>query len=519
MCRRIFLALLLAGLVAPVSVAAQQPGAVPVSKDPLVPPPVAREFRGAWVAAVSHIDWPSRGGLTTGQQKAELLAILDRLVELRMNAVVLHVRPAADALYESTREPWSAYLTGKQGRAPSPFYDPLAFAVREAHRRGLELHAWFNPFRAFHPSGWAGDTARTHVARSNPRLTRRYGDQLWMDPGDPEVRRRSLAVIADVVRRYDIDAVHLDDYFYPYRIEDRRGRNVPFPDDATYRKYRRRGGRLSRNDWRRDNVNQFVRALYEQTRRQKPHVRVGISPFGIWRPGYPAGITGLDAYAEIYADSRLWLRKGWVDYFAPQLYWHPDAERQSFARLLEWWGSDEQNPHDRHIWAGLYTSRVVPGETNPGWDTDVILRQIRMARQDATASGQIHYSMRALQLDPDSVATRVATSFYAEPALPPASPWLDPRVPPAPEPRITRDATGTVRLELRPAQGAASPWLWTVQQRDQDGRWTTRIVPGAERTFELSPGASPVAPYAVWVSAVSRVGVQSDVVPVEVLAQ
>lgn len=514
MCRRLLLAFVFAGLLSPAAASTQT---VPVRKDPDAPPPVAREFRGAWVAAVSYIDWPSRPGLTTAEQKTELLGILDRLVELRMNAVVLHVRPAADALYQSSREPWSSYLTGRQGRAPEPFYDPLAFAVREAHRRGLELHAWFNPFRAFHPSGEPGDTARSHVSRTNRRLIRRYGDQLWMDPGDPEVRRRSLAVIADVVRRYDIDAVHLDDYFYPYRIE-RRGRTVPFPDEATYSAYRKRGGGLSRNDWRRENVNQFVRELYEQTRRQKQHVRVGISPFGIWRPGYPEGIQGLDAYAEIYADSRLWLRKGWVDYFAPQLYWHPDAERQSFSRLLEWWGARAQNPHERHIWAGLYTSRVVPGETTPKWTPDAILRQIRMAREDATATGQIHFSMRALQLDPDGLASRLAEHAYTEPALPPATPWLDPRVPPAPAPRARRDATGAVRLELRTGDQAPQPWLWTVQQRDASGRWTTRILPGSERSVQLPPGPSEVGPVTVWVSAVSRVGVQSEVVPVQVLA-
>src|ERR671915_1964014 len=184
------------------------------------PPSVQREFRAEWVAAVSNIDWPSRPGLSSFQQRTELLALLDRAAALKLNAVILHVRPAADALYRSTYEPWSEYLTGQQGLPPEPAYDPLAFAVDAAHARGLELHAWFNPFRAFHPSSRTADTAFTHVTRTGRVAVLRYGRHRWMDPGDPRVRRHSLDVIADVVRRYDVDGVHIDDYFYPYRERD-----------------------------------------------------------------------------------------------------------------------------------------------------------------------------------------------------------------------------------------------------------------------------------------------------------
>jgi uncharacterized lipoprotein YddW (UPF0748 family) len=329
-----------------------------------------------------------------------------------------------------------------------------------------------------------------------------------MDPGEPAVRRHSLAVIADVVRRYDIDAVHLDDYFYPYRIRDRRG-EVDFPDQATYAAYRRRGGRLSRGDWRRENVNQFVRELYEQTRRQKPHVRVGISPFGIWRPGYPTGITGLDAYESIYADSRLWLQRGWADYFVPQLYWHPDAERQSFTRLLEWWGNPRQNPHGRHMWAGLFTSRVMPGKSNPQWGADVITRQIHMARSEPHSSGHVHFSMESLLGNPDNLTSRLGATLYREPALVPASPWLDASVPAAPAPVLMQSTrTGGHQLDLRPEATVAQPWLWTVQYRDA-GAWRTVVLPGRQRTFPVAPGTTDY-----WVSAVSRVGMQSEVVPV-----
>lgn len=508
--RSLFIALL-AAAASSSSLCAQRPDrTLPVQKDVNAPPTIAREFRGAWVAAVSYIDWPSRRGLTPAEQQAELIAILDRLVELRMNAIVLHVRPAGDALYSSQLEPWSTYLTGRQGQAPNPLWDPLAFAIGEAHARGLELHAWFNPYRAFHSSGFGGDTAATHIYRRNPGLVRRYGDQLWMDPGEPAVRRHSLAVIADVVRRYDIDAVHLDDYFYPYRIRGKDGREVEFPDESSYAAYRRRGGTLGRGDWRRDNVNQFVRELYEQTRREKPHVRVGISPFGIWRPGYPAGIAGLDAYESIYADSRLWLQRGWADYFVPQLYWHPDAERQSFSRLLDWWGNTQQNPHRRHMWAGLFTSRVVPGASRPQWGADAITRQINMTRDDPTASGHVHFSMAGLQKNPDGLATQLATTLYREPALVPATPWLDAAPPVTPAPRLVRAADqGAQRLELRPVNTHPVPWLWTVQYRDSARAWRTEIVPGRQRALSLPGGASDV-----WVSAVNRVGTQSALVRV-----
>src|ERR671915_1480844 len=239
------------------------------------PPAVQREFRAVWVAAVSNIDWPSRSGLTSFEQRTELLALLDRAAALRLNAVILHVRPAADALYRSPYEPWSEYLTGQQGLPPEPAYDPLAFAVEAAHARGLELHAWFNPFRAFHPSSRTADTAFTHVTRTGRISVLRYGRHRWMDPGDPRVRRHSLQVISDVVRRYDVDGIHIDDYFYPYRERDTAAdAEIPFPDDATYAAYRRGGGTLDREDWRRNNVDVFVREMYRAVKAIKPHVKV-----------------------------------------------------------------------------------------------------------------------------------------------------------------------------------------------------------------------------------------------------
>jgi uncharacterized lipoprotein YddW (UPF0748 family) len=305
-----------------------------------VPPTPPREFRGAWVATVNNIDWPSRPGLSVSQQQQELLNLLDQAASLRLNSILFQVRPACDALYESKLEPWSEYLSGTMGQPPQPYYDPLAFIIREAHQRGLELHAWFNPFRARHHSG-QGPLSPRHIARTKPQWVRSYGKYLWLDPAEPGVADYSLRVILDVVKRYDIDGVHLDDYFYPYREKDSKGRPLDFPDSPAWKRYQAQGGKLSRADWRRNHVNTFVKRLYDAVKAEKPHVKLGISPFGIWRPGYPASVDGLDSYEELFADSKKWWNQGWVDYLAPQLYWSIDAKQQSFPALLRWW--TEQN--------------------------------------------------------------------------------------------------------------------------------------------------------------------------------
>jgi uncharacterized lipoprotein YddW (UPF0748 family) len=273
------------------------------------PPPPPREFRGTWIATVSNIDWPSKPGLSTDAQKSELIQLLDRAKNLKLNAVILQVRPACDAFYVSTIEPWSEYLTGRQGLAPDPGYDPLEFAVAAAHSRGLELHAWFNPFRAGHPSA-KSPASSNHVSRRYPKLVKKYGSYLWLDPGEQVAQDYSTTVILDVVKRYDIDGVHLDDYFYPYQVANAKGGLIDFPDDASWDRYQAAHGTLERNDWRRENVNRFIRNLYIRIKKEKRWVKFGISPFGIWRPGNPPKIAGLDAYDHLYADSRKWILNG-----------------------------------------------------------------------------------------------------------------------------------------------------------------------------------------------------------------
>jgi uncharacterized lipoprotein YddW (UPF0748 family) len=462
------------------------------------PPAVPREFRAAWVATVGNIDWPSKPGLSTWDQQRELLAILDKAVALKLNAIVFHIRPGADALYASPYEPWSQYITGRQGRAPEPPWDPLAFAVEQAHRRGIELHAWFNPYRA----AYSRDTsiAATHVARTHPELVRAYGRFLWMDPGDPEVRRRSIRAVVDVVKRYDVDGVHIDDYFYPYPENDASGHPIDFPDSATYARYVKRGGRLTKDDWRRSNVDQLIEALYTSVHAAKPWVKVGISPFGIWRPGNPPQIKGFDAYQAIYADSKKWLQAGWGDYFAPQLYWPIAPPEQSFPVLYDWWLS--QNTKARHIWPGLASYRVTEQSARhiPARE---IIDEIDSMRVRGKDLGHILYNMTSLMKDPDSLDEKLAAR-YAEPALVPASPWLGARAPGRPSIRVARDTvTGDMLVTLSPAKNERV-WLWTVRALGPAG-WTTEVLPGWLTSHQLPDPASTH----VVVTAVSRTGVES----------
>ncbi len=473
-----------------------------------VPPPPApdalREFRGVWVATVDNIDWPTEPGLSVAEQQAELRTILDRAAFLNLNAVILQVRPAADAFYVSPYEPWSAYLTGAQGRAPEPFYDPLAFAVEEAHRRGLELHAWFNPFRAYHPSAPVALDAR-HTSRTHPGAVHRYGELLWMDPGEPAIVEHSLRVILDVVGRYDIDGVHLDDYFYPYPVTDSLDRPVPFPDSTSWAHAAAAGNPLGRDDWRRQNVDRFLERLYGGVKAAKPWVKVGISPFGIWRPGYPEGVTGFDAYAGIYADARRWQQAGWLDYLAPQLYWAIASEGQPYADLLAWWS--EQNAAGRHLWPGNYASRI-GFEGRARWEPTEIVEQVRLTRDFAGATGNVLFSMKVLRDTASVLGQQLAAEVYAAPALVPPSPWLDSDAPAVPT--LAVEAAGD-RLALALVPGGPEPvWRWVVRVR-HGATWTVDVVPGWEQSVLLASGAEP-EPDEVAVSAVDRVGNESPVV-------
>ena len=424
------------------------------------PPEPVREFRAVWIASVGNIDWPSRQGLTANDQKAEFRAILERAVELKLNAVVLQVRPACDALYESKIDPWSVYLTGTMGRSPE--YDPLAFAISEAHVRGIELHAWFNPYRASASANVV--TSSGHVTKAHPDWVRKVGTQLWLDPGEPKVRAYALEVILDVVRRYDVDGVQIDDYFYPYPSPTK----TPFPDADTYRRYREQGGTLERDDWRRENNNQLVQELYSRVKEAKRWVKVGISPFGIWRPKVPESIeAGIDAYGQLYADARKWLQEGWCDYFAPQLYWSIGPRKQSFPVLLNWWAA--QNTQGRHLWPGLATERIGPARP-----PEEILNQIALTRELPGSHGHLHWNNKALLANKGKIGDLLRADTYHQFAMVPASPWLGSTA--FGKPLIENVQS---RLSWSLPDGAAPRW-WLFQAR-QRGVWASQLVPGARK--------------------------------------
>jgi len=457
----------------------------------VTPPKPLREFRAAWVATVGNINWPSRKDLTTAEQKAELLAILDRAAQLKLNVLIFQVRPACDALYASKFEPWSEYLTGAMGKAPDPYYDPLAFAVAEAHKRGLELHAWFNPYRARHLSA-KSPPAPSHISKTRPQLVRQYGSYLWLDPGEKEVQDYSLKVILDVVKRYDIDGVHFDDYFYPYTEHDASGKELDFPDEQSWRRFGAKG-KLSREDWRRENVDGFIQRVYGAIKGEKPWVKFGISPFGIWRPGFPSRIEGFDAYAKLYADSRKWLARGWVDYFVPQLYWAIEPHQQSFPALLKWW--TQQNPKERLLAPGMNS-----GNVESRWKPEEILNQIRLARSQPGVAGHVHWGLKCLM--PNSgLAEALQRAIYTEPALVPATPWLG-RAHPTKPALAAAPTQAPDRLQVSWSAGTPGPVSHWLLQTRAAGHWRTEILPG-NATSHAWHGAVPEV---VAVSAVDRNG-------------
>lgn len=456
-------------------------------------PAAPREFRAAWVATVANIDWPSKPGLPAEQQQAEMRAMLDQAVALKLNAIVLQIRTSADALYESALEPWSEFLSGVQGQSPG--YDPLALWISEAHARGLELHAWFNPFRA-RPSAAKSGPAASHLSQTQPAWVKRYGDQLWIDPGEAEAATHTLAVFADVLRRYDVDGIHIDDYFYPYPVQDPASKTeIDFPDEPAWQRYLQGGGTLARADWRRRNVDELVRRIHAQIRQIKPWVRFGISPFGLGKPALrPPGIAGFSQYDKLYADVERWLSEGWMDYLAPQLYWPRAQTPQAFAPLLDYWRA--QNPQGRHVWAGLFTSRIT--DKPESWPIEEIEAQIALVREKAPGSGHLHFSMVALTQNRRGIADALKAKAYAEPALVPATPWLEADAPAAAQLAAAQEGQ-VLRLTLQPGAGSKPVARYALWLR-RGGAWQFHAPAGAE----LRVAAEGVD--AVLVSALDRVG-------------
>jgi uncharacterized lipoprotein YddW (UPF0748 family) len=372
------------------------------------------EMRGMWLATVNNRDWPSRTGLSTARQRGELTALLDAAVRRRLTTVMFQVRPAADALWPSPYEPWSQFLTGTQGKDPG--WDPLGTAVKEAHARGLQLHAWFNPYRvALHAD--PSRLAASHPARKHPDWVVSYGGQLYYNPGLPEVRAFVQKAMLDAVRRYPVDGVHFDDYFYPYPVAGHS-----FDDAAAYRRHG--GGFVSRAAWRRDNIDRLVRETAAGIRRIRPGARFGISPFGVWRNASTdqrgsATRAGIEAYDDLYADTRRWVREGWVDYIVPQLYWSIGQSAADYATLVPWWAKVARGSRTQ-LYVGEALYRAGDASQGAAWrDPDELSRHLTLAKKYPQVRGHVFFAAKEVAADPAGAMARVVADHYRQPAKPP----------------------------------------------------------------------------------------------------
>lgn len=359
------------------------------------------EFRGVWVATVSNIDWPDEHSVNAEDQKNAFIKLLDMHKRNGMNAVIVQIRPSADAVYPSPYEPWSQWFTGLQGRPPFPYYDPLEFMITETHKRDMEFHAWMNPYRAVFNLN--APLAATHITRIHPEWFLTYGDKKYFDPGNKDAQRYVTAIVKDVVTRYKADAIHFDDYFYPYPLPGKE-----FPDEAKYRLY---GAGLSKSDWRRSNTDSIIAMISKTIKEVNKNCRFGISPFGIWRNASadPMGsnTNGLANYDDLYADILLWLRKGWIDYVAPQLYWEIGHNRAPFEVLVDWWGKHTYGK-DCYIGIGYYRAG-----SNAAWkDKTQLPRQIQKIRNTPNINGMAFYSSRTFERNPNGWNDSLRLNYF-----------------------------------------------------------------------------------------------------------
>lgn len=445
-----------------------------------------RELRGAWVATVWNINFPHEDGAAAQEQ--ELRALVDLAADCGLNALFFQVRPEGDALYASDLEPWSRSLTGTQGQDPG--YDPLEVLLDAAHAQGVEVHAWLNPYRG--AASRASGLAATHLCAEQPDACVPYGDTLWMDPGDARVRANTLAVAQDLALRYPIDGLHLDDYFYPYPD------GSEFPDDRSWAAYQAAGGTLARDDWRRDNVNTLLMGLSASLRELRPDLRFGVAPFGIYRPGTPAGISGFDPYEGLYADALRWIQEGWLDYVAPQLYWPTTQSAQAYGALLEWWSA--QPTQGQYTFAGHALYQL---GSSSAWTLDELREQVALLRdlRGQGALGSIWYHVGPLEEDRQGIVGVFRDELYPSPAAPPAvlSALGTPTDPPA---ASVSGAEVTLSTEQPPR------W-WGVYTPAGEGWALHALAPGTQDRLTLAPG--------LWaISAIAPGGVESRGLVVEI---
>lgn len=445
-----------------------------------------REFRGAWISTVYNLDWPSKAGLTVEQQKQEMRVLLDKLKGYGINVALLQVRPEGDAVYASKLEPWSRSLTGKQGGNPG--YDPLIFFIEESHKRGMEAHAWLNPYRA--ATSPKSETVAPHVAKTIPKYVYTLKNVVWMDPSAKEIENHTYNVVMDIVNRYDIDGLHIDDYFYPYPSSG------DLPDEPNYQAYVKAGGKMSKGDWRRDNVNRLVERLYKGVKAKKPWVDFGISPFGVYRNDIPKGVRSLDQYEEIFADPKLWIEKKWVDYLAPQLYWPIDSKTTPFETLLTWWASLSS---ERPTYPGLAPYKLVEKEN--AYPLSEMVNQMKIIQKHAGANVKGALFFKAINIaNNDKGFGDELKKIWPNPAITPANAYHGESSPAAP---AVSGAAGKITF----SHANPSELLWFAVYGTNGV--LKQAVHASSKDVALAAGKYRV-------SAVSRIGLESPAIDVEV---
>ncbi|TKI66317.1 glycoside hydrolase family 10 protein [Lysinibacillus mangiferihumi] len=398
------------------------------------------EMRAAWIATVSNIDM--KAGMSKTQYTQWVQSTLDKLKANNFNTVIFQVKPLNDALYPSKLAPWSSYITGKT-QGTNPGFDPLQIMLDEAHKRGLELHAWVNPYRVTMPSQTLSNLAADNVARKNSNWVVKYGKQYYLDPGLPEVQNYLLSTIEELVSNYDIDAVHMDDYFYPYKIK-----GETFQDQQTFKKY---GGSFNNiEDWRRNNVNQLVKKVYASIKAIKPHVQYGISPFGIWRnkkqDSTGSNTNGMSNYDDLYADTRQWIKDGSIDYIAPQIYWSRNHKAANYSVLLDWWGREVQTyakVHPVNLYIGMANHKV-GNDSDATWKNKTeLISQVIANRENNNVQGQMHFSLRSINNNALGHASYLNQQLYNYKALTPSIYWKDSAIPLCPtDVKLSKESIG-----------------------------------------------------------------------------
>jgi uncharacterized lipoprotein YddW (UPF0748 family) len=480
------------------------------------------EFRGVWIASVANIDWPKAGVTDPVAQRADFIRILDQHQRNRMNAMIVQIRPAADAFYPSDLEPWSEWLTGEQGKAPNPFWDPLAFMIEETHKRGMEFHAWLNPYRVVQTIG-KSSIASNHIMKKNPDWFLTYGDKRYFDPGNRQAQQFVVNVIKDIVRRYSVDAIHMDDYFYPYRIAGKE-----FPDAESYAKS---GSKLSKDDWRRSNVDSIIVAISKVIRDEKKGIRFGISPFSVWRnkdkdPRGSDSKGGQTNYDDLYADILLWLEKGWIDYVTPQLYLEIGHEKIAYEKMLDWWS---KNAYGKHVYIGHGIYRT-DEKNSVKWKNPAELpNQIKLLRANPNVQGSIYFSSKSFDRNPNGWNDSLQNNYYKYPALLPSMPWISHQKPAAPELDRLSKKGDEINFRVRVTKSNKTPVKYFVIYRLPAGQsvrdllnqpssiYAIKVQPeGFEDKLSLTVDG---VRYQYYIAAMGKNNIESELVPVTLLVK